>query len=141
MKKYGFLEKRSSKRVSMSVSVRLVVVDTERAKMLAGLDLIQLRLGTICDISLAGMCIKTNDLKEEWLTPMTTGLIGAALKFLLPGLPQPINVTAEIKWIKRTDKTDKYKYILGLRFVNLKPACRDLLAEFILNHEFEDENK
>jgi len=123
-------ERRQNVRVSLNVFMRLVVFDASTKGLLKAKDLSRFRNGIIRDISLTGLCLETDDLKENWTDAMLAGEIQIALKFQLKDNTEPIATSAKVMWIKKN--ADKNTYLVGLRFSDITDSERFQIMQFII---------
>jgi Tfp pilus assembly protein PilZ len=121
--------------------MRLVVFDAQGLGSLRPKETIKLRTGIIRNISIAGLCLETNDLNDDWIPGMLSETIQIALKFQLPDSPESINATAKAVWIKKKSESDEYKYILGLEFVDIDDSNRTRIREYIARKFKEKESE
>jgi hypothetical protein len=120
--------------------LNLVIFDAKSVGLVEGKEVIKLRTGFISDLSDVGLKIETNDLNEEWLFHLLSGSILLALKFCLPGGKNPVNAVAQAIWIKHNAGSYGCKYVLGIRFTEMKKTDKDLLNQFIAERR-ADKNK
>lgn len=129
-------DRRRNVRIDINVSMHLVVFDAGTTAVLPTKELIKLRKGIICDISLAGMYIETYDLKDSWILSMLSGGIQMALKFQLRPSDDPINISTKIMWVRKQEKDGKYS--VGLRFMEISEADRVQIMQFIIKRKSEN---
>lgn len=53
------------------------------------------------------------------------------VRFTLPGYDHPIEVTAEVKWVRERDEASDTKPGYGLQFVDLGESDREVIERFI----------
>jgi len=132
MEEYPYSERRRSVRVAINVSMHLVVFNAGASISLQPKELIKLRKGVVRNLSLTGVSIVTNDLLDDWFSPLLSGIIQMALKFQLPDSPEPINASAKVVWIKKIEKPSEYRYSLGLKFIDIGDADSVKLIQYIV---------
>jgi c-di-GMP-binding flagellar brake protein YcgR len=72
---------------------------------------------------------------------MLSGKIQIAIKFYLFDSLQPINATAKAMWIEKNDNPDQYKYMLGLKFIDIdEPSLVQIMEYIIRRFREEKEN-
>jgi uncharacterized protein (TIGR02266 family) len=94
--------------------------------------------GLTQDISTGGVFVATHDLR-----PHGERLV---LKFVLPGVATPFVVDAEVRWIREVTSLSGGRHEgatgMGLRFVNLPPQAKMVIASFLNQREsifYDDE--
>jgi c-di-GMP-binding flagellar brake protein YcgR len=132
MREHTGPEKRRYVRVEIVTSMHMVVFDAQGEGELEARELVKLRSAIMCDLSINGFRLETNDLKDEWISSMLSGKIQLALKFHLPNSPEPINATAKAMWIEKNQNPDQYKYIMGLKFIDIDEPSRVQIMEYII---------
>ena len=94
--------------------------------------------GLTQDISTGGLFVATHQLKR----------IGEhmLIKFRLPDSPAVIAVEAEVRWLREptgyAQHDDQHHPGMGVKFINLHPQARQLIAQFLHKREslfFDDE--
>jgi len=92
--------------------------------------------GLTQNISAGGLFIATNAIRK----------IGdrITLKFSLPGVPEPVAVETEVRWIRENSALHKIEGSsgMGVRFVNLSPAAATAIQQFLESRDslyYDDE--
>jgi c-di-GMP-binding flagellar brake protein YcgR len=131
MQSYTGPERRQYVRIEVATVMHLVVFEAQGRALIDVKELIKLRKGLTCNLSVAGICIQTNELKDEWISDMLSGKIQVLLKFQLPNTSEPISSTAKVIWIEKNENSEQYKYTLGLKFITIDEPSRRRIAEYI----------
>lgn len=92
--------------------------------------------GLTQDISSGGLFVATHNLK-----PVGSRFM---IQFKLPGQQAPIDVEAEVRWLRETSSLHRSDgpHGMGVRFVNLSPAHKQLIETFLKQREslfYDDE--
>lgn len=125
--------KRKSKRVAIL---------TLRYKVVSGWDknkASKVVLGIVENISMDGLCLKTNTLEIDGLhvsfddTPLVRNKLRIELD--LPNSRNTINIDGEVEWYEKEHGKNRDFYNVGVSFVKLKDEDRKTLKEYIKSIE------
>ena len=130
-------ERRLNVRIKISVPIHFVVFDSEAVTKLDLRETIKLRTAVSRDLGVGGLGMDTDDLRDEWIDDLSTGLIKIALKFDLPA--SSISATAKVSWIKKKDapKPGEKKYVLGLNFLDISTIDANKIVNLVVGSYFE----
>jgi len=130
-------ERRLNVRIKISVPIHFVVFDSEAVTKLDLRETIKLRTAVSRDLGVGGLGMDTDDLRDEWISDLSTGLIKIALKFDLPA--SSISATAKVAWIKKKDapKAGEKKYVLGLNFLDISTIDANKIVNLVVGSYFE----
>jgi c-di-GMP-binding flagellar brake protein YcgR len=131
-------ERRGNVRIKISVPVHFVVFDSEAATKLDFRETIKLRTAMSQNLGVGGLGMDTDELRDEWINDLSSGLIKIALKFELP--TSSISATAKVAWIKKREslKPGEKRYILGLNFLDISTIDTNKIANLVVGSYFKE---
>ena len=130
-------ERRRNVRIKISVPVHFVVFDSEAVTKLDFKETIKLRFAMSRNLGVGGLGMDTDDLRDEWINDLSSGLIKLALKFELPN--SSISATAKVAWIKKREnlKPGDKRYILGLNFLDISTVDANKIVNLVVGSYFD----
>lgn len=130
-------ERRQNVRIKISVPVHFVIFDSEAVTKLDFNDTIKLRSAVSRNLGVGGLCMETDDLDDQWIENLSSGVIKLALKFDLP--TSAISATAKVAWLKKREdpKPGEKKYILGLQFLDISTIDTNKIVNLVVGSYFE----
>jgi len=130
-------ERRRNVRIKISVPVHFVVFDSEAVTKLDFKETIKLRFAMSRDLGVGGLGMATDDLRDEWISDLSSGLIKIALKFDLPS--SSISATAKVAWVKKKEapKAGEKKYVLGLDFLDISTIDANKIVNLVVGSYFD----
>jgi len=130
-------ERRQNVRIKLSLPIHFVIFDSEAVTKLDFNETVKLRFAMSRDLGVGGLCMDTDDLRDEWINDLFSGLIKLALKFELPN--SSISATAKVAWIKKREnlKPGEKRYILGLNFLDISTIDANKIVNLVVGSYFE----
>ena len=129
VEEYVGSERRHFKRLVVRLPVRFLFIDAEDKK-----ELTETRSGHTVDISGGGLLLEMDELNEEWIKELISGMIRVGLELKVPTSSEPIRTLAKVAWMtkRKEPEEDQKKYLLGLNFVDITEKDRDKVLEYVV---------
>ncbi|MFH1397563.1 MAG: PilZ domain-containing protein [Candidatus Omnitrophota bacterium] len=126
--KYRGPERRTSTRLYKKVSVDYIFINGVLQR-----DLSKRYSGYVSNFSYSGALLELDELNENWIKDLTSGMIKIIIEIKIPVYPEPIKAIAKVIWIKRNEEPEKEgKYLIGLSFTDITDEDRDRIKKYTI---------
>ncbi len=127
--KYRGPERRAATRFYQKVSVEYIFINGELRR-----DLSKKYSGYVSNFSYSGALLELDELNENWIKDLTSGMIKIIIEIKIPVYPEPIKAIAKVIWIKKIEEPEKEgKYLVGLSFTDITDEDRDRIKKYMID--------